>query len=756
MATDNRILALLKVSFFISAFFVGPVFAEGQIVVGSGETYNLEEDQYEGYDNASLNGGVVSVSGTLNVASNVSFKNNKGDNGGVIYNEGITSITSESGNSLFGANVANSGGAIYNADTGNIKEISHVLFQRNQGQSGGAINNSNSTGAVGGGVIDRIANASFIENSAGTNQGGAIRNQGSIGNIETVAFISNVAGEGGAISNDSFGIIKKIDAQFNGNRALSGEVKQGGAIFNAGTIESITDSSFVGNQAGTSGGAIYNAKTGSITFNGDNSFTGNIADGDANDIYNSGNVTIADGTTTIGGGISGNGILTIENGATLSIGSTTLEQGTLNLYGTLSASIVNEQAFGKIDVAAINVGENGKLDLMLGSTGKYDFGTKISIDNIVYNDSIYNLSIDGTNIIVETKNIDEISSTSNLSSDAALALVGLANSSDYSMNIASLNAQSALDSGNISYVENESEKLLGDDKPVLQSIETEVQNQILSLASSRMGGGNIGRSGGDVANIDYGVWAQGLMNRTKYGDSFSGDTNGIAVGLDALVKGKYTIGIGYTYNEANVDSGARDIEITSNSLFLYGQYKPSKWYINTTLNYTMSNYAEMATAFGIIVNPEYDVDSFGGQILTGYNFAAGLTPELGVRYLHINQDDYNNGFADIEGLNTNYITGVAGIKYSFSIESEGRLYIRPEVRVAATYDVMADEAVTTVIVPGAAPYIVTGEQLSRFGGELGISLSAMYNEWEFSVGYDLDLRDNYTSHTGMFNVKYKF
>ncbi len=756
MATDNRILALLKVSFFISAFFVGPVFAEGQIVVGSGETYNLEEDQYEGYDNASLNGGVVSVSGTLNVASNVSFKNNKGDNGGVIYNEGITSITSESGNSLFGANVANSGGAIYNADTGNIKEISHVLFQRNQGQSGGAINNSNSTGAVGGGVIDRIANASFIENSAGTNQGGAIRNQGSIGNIETVAFISNVAGEGGAISNDAFGTIKKIDAQFNGNRALSGEVKQGGAIFNAGTIESIADSSFVGNQAGNSGGAIYNEKTGSITFNGNNSFTGNIADGDANDIYNSGNVTIADGTTTIGGGISGNGILTIENGATLSIGSTTLEQGTLNLYGTLSASIVNEQAFGKIDVAAINVGENGKLDLMLGSTGKYDFGTKISIDNIVYNDSIYNLSIDGTNIIVETKNIDDISSTSNLSSDAALALVGLANSSDYSMNIASLNAQSALDSGNISYVENESEKLLGDDKPVLQSIETEVQNQILSLASSRMGGGNIGRSGGDVANIDYGVWAQGLMNRTKYGDSFSGDTNGIAVGLDALVKGKYTIGIGYTYNEANVDSGARDIEITSNSLFLYGQYKPSKWYINTTLNYTMSNYAEMATAFGIIVNPEYDVDSFGGQILTGYNFAAGLTPELGVRYLHINQDDYNNGFADIEGLNTNYITSVAGIKYSFSIESEGRLYIRPEVRVAATYDVMADEAVTTVMVPGVAPYIVTGEQLSRFGGELGISLSAMYNEWDFSVGYDLDLRDNYTSHTGMFNVKYKF
>lgn len=756
MTTYNRLVPLLKVSFFISALIVAPAFAEGQIVVGNGETYNLEEDQYEGYDNASLNGGVISVGGTLSVTNNVSFKNNKGDNGGVIYNDGITSITSESGNALFGANVANNGGAIYNTDAGNIKEVSHVLFQRNQSQSGGAISNSNSTGAAGGGLIDRIANASFIENSAGTGQGGAIRNQGSIGNIETVAFISNVAGQGGAINNDVFGTIKKIDAQFNGNRALAGEVKQGGAIFNAGTIESITDSSFVGNQAGASGGAIYNEKTGNITFNGTNSFTNNIAGGETNDIYNSGNIIIADGTTTIGGGISGNGILTIENGATLSIGSTTLEQGTLNLYGTLSASIVNEQAFGKIDVAAINVGENGKLDLMLGSTGKYDFGTKIDIDNIAYNDSIYNLSIDGTNIIIETKNVDEISNTSNLSTDAAIALVGLANSSDYSMNIASLNAQSALESGNISYVENESEKLLGDDEPVIQSIETAIQNQVLYLASSRMSGGTIGRRGGDIAGIDYGVWAQGLMNRTKYGDIFSGDTNGIAVGLDALVKGKYTIGFGYTYNDANVDSGARDIEITSNSLFLYGQYKPAKWYINTILNYTMSNYTEMATAFGIVVNPEYDVDSFGGQIMTGYNFASGFTPELGARYLHINQDNYNNGFADIEGMNNDYITGVAGLKYSFTIESEGRLYIRPEVRVAATYDVMADEAITTVIVPGATPYVITGEQLSRFGGEMGISLSAMYNEWEFSVGYDLVLRDNYTSHTGKLNLEYKF
>ena len=39
---------------------------------------------------------------------------------------------------------------------------------------------------------------------------------------------------------------------------------------------------------------------------------------------------------------------------------------------------------------------------------------------------------------------------------------------------------------------------------------------------------------------------------------------------------------------------------------------------------------------------DYDVNAFGGQIATGYDFASGITPEFALRYLHIGGADYTN------------------------------------------------------------------------------------------------------------------
>lgn len=731
----------------------GAIYNEGYLTLNS----NFVGNSANSKEASAYGGAIYNIGEIVNAAGD--FRNNKSTTaGGAIYNSGDIAITSNDGNVLFGSNSSGVGGAIYNSDAGHITDISHASFQRNYATSGGAINNSDLADSFGVGTIDRIANASFIDNSAGEGVGGAIDNAGTLGTIETVAFFYNTAGNGGAIYNTSSGTIEKIDAIFNGNTAQKGDLQQGGAISNSGTIESITDSSFSGNNAGKLGGAIFNDASGKIIFNGSNTFTGNVANGVANDIYNIGEITIADGTTAVGGGITGTGSLTIADGATLSIGSTTLEQGTLNLNGTLTASIVNQEAFGKIKVDTVNVGDNGVFDLMLGAAGTYDIGANIGIDNISYNDIIYNVSVDGTNIVVETKDVEELAQSADIQTDAALILVGLANSSDYAMNIASLNAQSALAAGDKEYVETETAKLRAEDKPVAQSVETSVQNQVLSVASTRMNGESsvVGRNGGDLKNIGYGAWAQGLMNKTKYSDKFTGDTSGISAGLDALINGKYTIGIGYAHNETDVDAKLRDLEIVSDSVFLYGQYKPSKWYLSTILTYTLSKYTETATAFGITINPEHDVDSIGGQVMSGYSFASGFTPEIGMRYLHISQDNYNNGLADISGTNTDFLTGVAGLRYGFSLETEGRLKFRPELRASATYDFISDKAVAIVTVPGAASYRVTGENLSRLGAEFGVGLSAMYNSWVFSVNYEIDLHKDYTSQTGMLKFRYSF
>ncbi len=122
------------------------------------------------------------------------------------------------------------------------------------------------------------------------------------------------------------------------------------------------------------------------------------------------------------------------------------------------------------------------------------------------------------------------------------------------------------------------------------------QNQVLSLTSGRMAGGMTGRNGGDMS-ADYGVWAQGLFNKSKHADQFHGYTRGVAVGFDALVNNVYTLGVGYTFNHTDVYADDRDTEIDNNTLFLYGQYKPAQWYVNGTISYSFRKPKEVHVSF---------------------------------------------------------------------------------------------------------------------------------------------------------------
>lgn len=705
-------------------------------------------------------GGAVYNEGTFtatgNFISNSSSSVGGLANGGAIYNVGNAEINGHfTNNFAYSENENAQGGAIFNADSGTLTLTDNKTFYGNRaGYAGGAIYNEGSVSALNGMRFD--TNISSF--------GGAIYNisDNGIQSISNSLFVGNIASEGGAINNQ--GNISTItENTFENNVGV-----EGAAIWNNGTISEISNSNFFGNSVLSNrtnvvvqGGAIYNDESGYITFKGNNAFVGNTASGIANDIHNLGSLTFADGTTTIDGGITGTGSLSLNEGATLNIGANTIAQGTMNINGNVAASIVNSQSYGKL-VGDLTVGDSAELTLNIGATGVYDIfaDEDLEISNLTINanDALYNVSMDGSAIVVETKAVEEIAAATDLTVDTAGVLAGLANSDSYAMGIASLNAQKALAEGNTEYVEAESAKLKADDKPVAHSVATSVQNQVLSLASGRMSGNaNVGRSGGDLANADYGVWAQGLFNKSKLNGQFHGYTRGVAVGADALIDGKYTIGVGYAYNSTDVHAdNARDTDIESNSIFVYGQYKPSAWYVNAALNYTMADYTEETNSFGVDINSEYDVTSFGGQVMSGYDFASGLTPEAGVRYLHISQDEYNNGLADINVGDTDYLTGVAGVKYTFDIDTEKGLSLRPELRAAATYDVLSDEALATVTIPGAPSYIVDSKRLSRFGGEFGIGLTAKYKELEISVNYDLDLHEDYTSQTGMLKFRYNF
>lgn len=745
-----------------------------------GAIYNVGTVNF-GYENSSNGTGIMYVRG--NTATHV---------GGAIYNEGTLNFNNVTDDEIvqitFGGNSADyGGGAIYNK--GDINTLSRVLFQGNSGGIGAAVLNSTD------GTIGSIKNSTFAYNTAQTT-GGAVHNKGTIETVENVLFQGNRSNNGGAFWNGGGGEVQFENVDFISNGAvITNAVEkynnlQGGAISNSGTISYINNSTFVGNQAGKQGGAIANALSGGkgtvvlkdvlmdsnvagdaggaiynhdgiVTLSGNNTFVNNFAGGVANDIHNLGTLNITGGVTTMTGGITGDtGALTISGGAILDIGTASIQQSSIKFDGEggkLLASLVNEDHYSKLLVDSID--GNADITLIIGSVGEYDVFGKDGVTGITFNHgNLFNVTTsDDNKVIVTTKDVATVAKDNGLANESAAVLVGLANSGNNAMNAMAIRAQDALkEQGGAQYVQAEAKKLLPQDTPVAQSVASSAQSQVLSLAAGRMSGNAlVGRSGGDAANMDYGVWAQGLMNHSKYADKFSGDTYGVAVGADALINGKYTVGIGYAYNETDIDA-THDTSIDSSSLFVYGQYKPTQWYINAALNYTMANYTESGVAFGTAFDSyKYDVDSFGGQIMTGYDFASGLTPEIGARYLHIATDDYNNGF-NVENEDTNYLTGVAGLKYAFEIESDARLKFRPEIRAAATYDFLSDEAVTTVTIPGASAYVLNGERLSRFGGEFGIGLSALYEGWEISVNYDLDLHEDYTSQTGMLKFRYNF
>lgn len=719
--------------------------------------------------------------------------------GGAITNDGeIGTIVSERG---FVNNFAKSkgkayAGALYNSEYAQITDIQANFINNNAtGDTyvlGGAIVNKGEIGNISGTFADNYAKGTSKSEYIA---GGAIYNQNAL-KVSNSVFDDNTSyGLGGAIVNTAV-YQQNDDKVFQGDMVIDSaeftsntSVGHGGAIYNGtdnfdqgiATLKFTGVNTFRNNHSGTYGGAIFNEKNGNITFEGTNIFVNNTA-GDkrgANDIYNLGNITIKSGVTTMTGGVNGDsGTLTIDQGAQVYVGTSNIKQSEIIINGDVYADVLTDGSSKYIDRADKtenireystgtyakllgNVSGDGKIHLNVGSAGVYKmFDSDIDL-NMIDAGKAYSVTNTDNGLKIALLSVEEMAQSAGVSQRAAGAISSLALSSKRNMQMVSLAAQKLLNSGDaesIAKIEQETAKLNPDDKPVATAVASSVNNQVLSLTASRMAGGapQIGRSGGDWPQAN-GFWAQGLYNQTKSGSDFDGKTRGFALGADTLIKGVYTLGVGFAYNNSDISSGTRDTEIDSKTLFLYSQYKPNKWFLNATLAYTMAENTENTDPFGVVVESTYDSNIIGAQMMTGYNFGTGITPEMGLRYLHIAQDEYDNGVNTIKEQNTDFLTATAGLRYSFYVETENLLKFRPELRAALTYDVINDDNNATVLIPGiGASYNVYGDSLSEFGGEFGIGLTAEYKGVEFSLMYDLDLHEDYTSQTGMIKFRSQF
>lgn len=307
--------------------------------------------------------------------------------------------------------------------------------------------------------------------------------------------------------------------------------------------------------------------------------------------------------------------------------------------------------------------------------------------------------------------------------------------------------------------------------PLVHKTQTETTNQIFGAVSSRLSGGSVasaanGISSGDSVFKRGAMWVQGLFNKSKLDDTskakgFDADSTGIAMGAEKYINDDVKAGIGYAYTNTDIDGFMRDTDVDTHTAMVYGEYKPSNWYVNGIATYSWSDYSEKKNVAGNQVKADYDVDTIGLQAMTGYDMQVksfNLTPEAGLRYVHISQDSYKDS-ADqkVSANDADILTGVIGAKASKDFALENGMNLRPEARLAMTYDLMNDDNNSVVTLANGSAYSVNGEALDRFGVEFGAGLTADVNDnVELSVGYEGKFREDYQDHTGLFNAKYKF
>ncbi|MFR6463975.1 MAG: autotransporter domain-containing protein [Alphaproteobacteria bacterium] len=503
-----------------------------------------------------------------------------------------------------------------------------------------------------------------------------------------------------------------------------------------------------------------------------------------------GNITalnVSKGTLTYDKDTGSIGNVSVAGGAGLDIGTNKLTATTVDFAdnSTLGLKVASADNYGQINANTINIGNDTTMKVTLdsgvvanGETKDFNFlqgNVTGDFTNKIADNNRYDISFeDGSFKITGTASASDVvadaggSATNAATAEAWDTLTSSSTASPKAKAVASV--LSDLSQSNEQAYVAALTAVAPEVAPMVQKTQTETANQVFGAVSTRLTGGSISTGGEGMSSGDNifkrGAMGSGMFNKSKLDDTskakgFDADSSGIAFGAEKFVTDDTKVGIGYAYTNTDIDGFMRSTDVDTHTAIVYGEYKPSNWYVNGIATYGWSDYEENKSVAGVGVKADYDVETFGLQAMTGYDMQVngfGLTPEVGMRYVHISQDSYKDS-ADqrVSGNDSDILTGVIGAKVSKNFELSNGMNIKPEVRIAATYDLMNDDVNSVVTLANGSAYAVDGEALDRFGMEFGAGVTAEVNDnVELSLGYEGKFREDYQDHTGLINAKYKF
>lgn len=759
--------ALLNATILMGAMVALPVMADTytERLVLDKETV-LDTPTMQNITNSAI-GGSIYNSSKLTI-KNGFLANNHSASAGVLYDGSLKNFKNKESHSVtiidseIKSNSANDFGAVAifspnsmitntkfieneaKANYNNLGDGAGALFLGSESQTivSDSLFEKNKSGTIGGAIATRPINYWLDTDYSGKGTNNSV---GAKVDIINSKFNNNIAGtRGGAVFNSFYNSNNKAGSAFISKSIFTAnQADLGGAIYSEGWKDAsgnyanlyIEDSTFTKNIANSDGGAIYNSENATLTLAGTNIFSGNTAGGKANDIYNAGTLNIS-GNLTLDGGIVNTGDINFASGSQL--------KATLNNTTALISG-------GTVKGTTSLVVENGKTS----ATFKlFDKEQTFTLTNTLYTITNNN---DGSYEITKKSNEQIVENLTSAGATAQEAATISAIASSTSDNAILKAISTAVQSGDVAQAAQAAKELAPTTSQQVMGVAQGVNNVLSNVTGNRMSA--MGRAGGD-AFIGGALWVQGLYNHTKQdanasSDGFTANTRGIAFGIDGKVNEAVTLGLGYGYTNTNADAGNNDVDVDGHNVFAYAQYQPNAWYINGMISYGLSKYTEEKAPMGIMMKTKYDVDTYSANLTTGYDFASGITPYAGLRYILAKQDAYSDGAQYIKSDDNDLLTGILGAKYSADIKTKDFTFA-PNIRLAATYDFISDNSVANVNIIGGGNYQITGERLKRFGVETGVGVETTWGDWNLSLDYNGSFKKDFQSHTGMLKAKYNF
>ena len=369
-----------------------------------------------------------------------------------------------------------------------------------------------------------------------------------------------------------------------------------------------------------------------LTFEADHSLSKAIGE----TISNITALNVSKGTLTYDKDTGSIGNVSVAGGAGLDIGTNKLTATTVDFAdnSTLGLKVASADNYGQINANTIKIGNDTTMKVTLdsgvvanGETKDFNFlqgNVTGDFTNKIADNNRYDISFeDGSFKITGTASASDVvadaggSATNAATAEAWDTLTSSSTASPKAKAVASV--LSDLSQSNEQAYVAALTAVAPEVAPMVQKTQTETANQVFGAVSTRLTGGSVstgaqGMSSGDNIFKRGAMWVQGMFNKSKLDDTskakgFDADSSGIAFGAEKFVTDDTKVGIGYAYTNADIDGFMRSTDVDTHTAIVYGEYKPSNWYVNGIATYGWSDYEENKSVAGALARVTTELTS---------------------------------------------------------------------------------------------------------------------------------------------------